>query len=215
MKVQLRDLPVHRAIELSNVFVREAVAGMPNRVILDSPADDPEAGEASAELDLHNDDDGNVYVRGRISGWFSLGCSRCIEPVRQVFREDLDATYRPAGTIPGGELEEDAGNGASGTGASGDRAGSRGGARGGGASDDDLGLELSDEELDLYSYEGESIDLEPLLREQLILAVPFAPLCREECKGLCPQCGIDRNQERCTCTPPIDPRLAALRDIKL
>jgi uncharacterized protein len=48
-----------------------------------------------------------------------------------------------------------------------------------------------------------------------VLAVPFAPLCREDCKGLCPQCGIDRNTGTCSCEPPIDPRLAALKGLKL
>jgi len=72
-----------------------------------------------------------------------------------------------------------------------------------------------DEDLDVFPYEGERVDLEPLLREQFVLAIPFAPLCTETCKGLCPQCGIDRNTASCTCEPPIDPRLAALRGLKI
>ena len=39
--------------------------------------------------------------------------------------------------------------------------------------------------------------------------------CREDCKGLCPQCGIDRNTDTCNCEKPIDPRLAALKGLKL
>ena len=54
-----------------------------------------------------------------------------------------------------------------------------------------------------------------MLREQFVLAVPFAPLCREDCKGLCPQCGIDLNTGTCACEKPVDPRLAALKGLKI
>jgi len=77
------------------------------------------------------------------------------------------------------------------------------------------GPEVRSEDLDVFPYDGEKIDLEPLLREQFVLAIPFAPLCSEECKGLCPQCGIDRNSGTCNCEKPIDPRLAALKGLKL
>ena len=59
------------------------------------------------------------------------------------------------------------------------------------------------------------IDLAPLVREQFVLAVPYAPLCREDCQGLCPQCGADKNVAPCTCTRPADPRFAALAGVKL
>jgi uncharacterized protein len=45
--------------------------------------------------------------------------------------------------------------------------------------------------------------------------VPFAPLCREDCQGLCAQCGVDKNVTTCTCVRPADPRFAALAAIKL
>jgi uncharacterized protein len=59
------------------------------------------------------------------------------------------------------------------------------------------------------------LGLEPLVREQFILAVPFAPLCKDDCLGLCPTCGIDKNVESCACEKPIDPRFAALQGLKL
>jgi uncharacterized protein len=77
------------------------------------------------------------------------------------------------------------------------------------------GVEVGAEDLDVFAYDGEKVDLEPLFREQFVLAIPFAPLCSETCKGLCPQCGIDRNLETCACEAPIDPRLAALKGLKL
>jgi uncharacterized protein len=77
------------------------------------------------------------------------------------------------------------------------------------------GAEVPAEDLDLFPFDGERVDLEPLFREQFVLAIPYAPLCREDCAGLCPQCGIDRNTGTCTCEKPIDPRLAALKGLKL
>jgi uncharacterized protein len=60
---------------------------------------------------------------------------------------------------------------------------------------------------------GERIDLEPLLAEELMVQLPYAPLCKEDCKGLCPKCGTNWNEQSCGCkTASIDPRLAALQD---
>jgi len=72
----------------------------------------------------------------------------------------------------------------------------------------------SAEDLDLSFYDGEEIDLSPAVREQLILALPTRPLCREDCRGLCSQCGANRNQVDCGCTQrPVDVRLAVLRNL--
>jgi uncharacterized protein len=43
------------------------------------------------------------------------------------------------------------------------------------------------------------IDLDPEIRDQIILDYPINPLCRQDCKGLCPKCGIDLNQVQCNC----------------
>ena len=67
------------------------------------------------------------------------------------------------------------------------------------------------EEGDTYPIEGDRIDLEPLTREALVLALPLAPLCSPDCKGLCPTCGADLNAGPCACTPASgDPRWSAL-----
>jgi uncharacterized protein len=66
------------------------------------------------------------------------------------------------------------------------------------AADDE---ELSPADLDLDYYTGEVVDLESLLREQIILMIPVKPLCDEVCKGLCPQCGANVNRETCHCRP--------------
>lgn len=65
-------------------------------------------------------------------------------------------------------------------------------------------------------FVGTEVDLEPVVREQILLAVPMRALCNEDCKGLCQVCGADRNVEDCGCDTHVpDPRWAALRNIKL
>lgn len=60
---------------------------------------------------------------------------------------------------------------------------------------------------------GDHLTLDEWVREALLLQVPFAPLCQEDCQGLCPECGINRNRESCDCqVENIDPRLAKLKE---
>ncbi len=63
---------------------------------------------------------------------------------------------------------------------------------------------------ELYPLEDDTIDLGPMVRDALVLELPMAPLCREDCAGLCPQCGADRNEGPCGCVAPRDPRWANL-----
>lgn len=75
--------------------------------------------------------------------------------------------------------------------------------------------ELQADELIFATYEGDSLDIEELAREQLLLALPLRQLCREDCKGLCPTCGADLNAQECECEQQeIDPRWAALAALK-
>jgi len=63
-------------------------------------------------------------------------------------------------------------------------------------------------------FDGEAIDVDEIVKEQIVLAVPTRMLCREDCKGICPECGADRNKGDCNCaTNDIDPRWAALKDL--
>lgn len=59
--------------------------------------------------------------------------------------------------------------------------------------------ELTPADLDRDFYTGETVNLESILREQVLLTLPLKPLCAETCKGLCPGCGADLNQETCQC----------------
>lgn len=65
--------------------------------------------------------------------------------------------------------------------------------------------EADEEEDEVYLYQGDHLDLVPMLREQVILAAPMQPLCREDCQGLCPQCGQNWNDRRCACPPEEGP----------
>jgi uncharacterized protein len=58
------------------------------------------------------------------------------------------------------------------------------------------------------------IDVEPMLRDAVVLSMPFSPLCRPDCKGLCPRCGGDRNLDECTCGPERDERWDVLSRIE-
>jgi uncharacterized protein len=76
--------------------------------------------------------------------------------------------------------------------------------------------ELSQPDLDMDYYSGEVVDLESLLREQIILMLPLKPLCDEACKGLCPRCGVDLNQETCHCqAEAVDSPFAHLAKLKI
>ena len=59
-----------------------------------------------------------------------------------------------------------------------------------------------------------TVDLRAAVREQWLLAAPLFALCREDCKGLCPRCGVDWNAGPCECPPETDSRWEALRTVR-
>lgn len=73
------------------------------------------------------------------------------------------------------------------------------------------------DEIDAEPFDGKTIDLDPVVREQVLLALPVSVVCKEDCKGLCPTCGADRNVQDCGHgkVKEVDARLAKLKDIKL
>ena len=77
--------------------------------------------------------------------------------------------------------------------------------------------ELALQDLDTFTHDGKQIDLEPLIREQLVLAIPIMPLCQADCEGICTSCGTNRNTERCDCeqvAPQANPWTEALGKLK-
>jgi uncharacterized protein len=74
---------------------------------------------------------------------------------------------------------------------------------------------VEDDDLSTAFYEDNVIDLGQLMQEQCYLAVPMKPLCKEDCRGLCPQCGTNFNTASCECrTSWVDPRLAVLEQLR-
>jgi uncharacterized protein len=74
--------------------------------------------------------------------------------------------------------------------------------------------EINEDDVGVSYYRDDVIDLLEVMREQFFLALPMKPLCREDCLGLCPVCGKNRNRESCDCQPAWeDPRLAPLKKL--
>lgn len=132
-----------------------------------------------------------LYLDGRIEGALDLECSRCLVRYRSPLREPFRLVLEPAGARVPSEPEAA-------------RELSR------------WGVCLADE-FEMGWFHGPEIDLRSLLRESVALAVPVQPLCREDCRGLCPRCGVDRNLETCECEAerPTSPfaALEALRSV--
>jgi uncharacterized protein len=75
-------------------------------------------------------------------------------------------------------------------------------------------IELTGDDLDLSTFDGEGIDVDELVTEELLLAVPDQILCSENCKGICATCGVDRNLTECGCdSQKVDPRWAGLKEL--
>lgn len=117
----------------------------------------------------------DLYLEGELDGALELECSRCLARYRHPLHEPFRLVLEPAGARVPSEPEA-----------------ARDLAR--------LGMCLG-EELELGWLQGPEIDLRAFLREVVALALPVQPLCREDCRGLCPRCGADRNVEPCRCRP--------------
>lgn len=75
-------------------------------------------------------------------------------------------------------------------------------------------VEIGAREADVGFYEGDGLELKEILRERVLLALPMQRVCREDCKGICPSCGQNRNEGACGCQPkPVDSRWAALKQL--
>jgi uncharacterized protein len=75
--------------------------------------------------------------------------------------------------------------------------------------------EVTEEDVGISVYQDREIDLRHLVRDEVFLEMPMQVLCTPACAGLCTTCGADQNAGACSCAPPIDIRLSALRRIKL
>ena len=131
-----------------------------------------------------------VRVEGHARVKVDAACGRCLAPVAVDLPVDFDLALVPAEEYQApARLEGDTGP-VAGT------------------------FELAAADEDTYS--GKVIDLDLIVREQIALALPSYPLCREGCKGLCSVCGTNLNEKECGCDRHVpDPRWAVLKNVKL
>jgi uncharacterized protein len=74
---------------------------------------------------------------------------------------------------------------------------------------------LDEGEAEIGFYQGSGIELGDILREHVLLSLPMQLVCSEDCRGICPTCGVNRNTGACRCeVPRVDDRWAALRELK-
>jgi uncharacterized protein len=75
-------------------------------------------------------------------------------------------------------------------------------------------VSIDEGEAEIGFYEGGGLELEEVLREQVLLALPMQRVCGDQCRGICPVCGANRNETACDCKEPaVDDRWAALRNL--
>ena len=142
-------------------------------------------------------------LKGRVTATLQLGCGRCLTPFPRPVDTTVDLSYIPE--RPPVVAAKDA---------VGAKDPVKGPAKGAKAPAVQEEVELQDEDLDTAYYRDHVLDLAEMLREQFYLALPMQPLCRPDCQGLCPSCGIDRNVETCQCkTEWVDPRLSVLKTL--
>lgn len=141
-----------------------------------------------------------VILKARVTSVMEVTCGRCLEPFTVPVAADVETRFVPPADFAKVTAET--------------------AARAGGLKAETLETEdaesvVDEDVLGLAEYRDETIDLGEVVREQLYLALPMKPLCQEDCKGLCPVCGVNRNRETCACQQEwVDPRMAALAEWK-
>lgn len=128
---------------------------------------------------------GEVRVAGHLSVLMEADCDRCLEPARCPIDGDFELYYRPVAEGYG----------------------------------EDVALvaldKLDKSEAEMGFYEGDGLELNDALREYVLLALPMQRICREDCKGICPVCGRNRNLSECDChAEAVDDRWAALKKLQ-
>ncbi|MCS6295137.1 MAG: DUF177 domain-containing protein [Nitrospira sp.] len=149
---------------------------------LEEPEDKFE-GPLAIQLEL-SEQEGRISVTGTLESTAIRQCVRCLADYSEPLVVSLYAEYLPQASVGAKSAPAEQGR--------------RPARRGAQPVEPE---EEADEEDELYWYQGDHLDLVPMLREQVILAAPMQPICREACLGLCPQCGQNLNERRCGCPP--------------
>ncbi|NMB10841.1 MAG: DUF177 domain-containing protein [Firmicutes bacterium] len=124
-------------------------------------------------------------VRGNVSTTIEANCSRCLRPIELEIKAQLDERFQKASHAREQEPIRDEQT-----------------------DEEDWGRE------DIQEFRGLTIHLDDVVLENLLVCLPIKPLCEEDCRGLCSQCGQDLNDGECDCiTDDIDPRMLQLRKL--
>ena len=127
-----------------------------------------------------------VEVEGRISTRVRLSCGRCLQSFEMPLESQFDLTYSQIEPAPGQ------------------------------GSSKDEEIELTARDMGIIHYQGDEINIEKEIQEQVVLALPLRALCSPDCKGLCPGCGTDLNTASCDCDrSPSGGKFDALKKLDL
>jgi uncharacterized protein len=132
-----------------------------------------------------------VRIAATAKAELSVPCGRCLSPVSLDVPVEFELTLVPAEQRLADEEADDGDKGP-------------------------VGGSFAPEQAEEETYSGKVIDLDPIVREQIVLALPGYPVCQDGCKGLCTVCGANLNERECGCDRHVpDPRWAGLKDLKL
>lgn len=133
-----------------------------------------------------------VRIGASAKAELTVACGRCLTPVSVDVPVDFELSLVPA------EADDES--------ARHEKDGNKG----------PVGGSFAANEAEEETYSGKVIDLDPIVREQIALALPSYPVCKDACKGLCPVCGANLNERDCGCDRHVpDPRWAGLKNVKL
>ncbi|RKH03903.1 DUF177 domain-containing protein [Corallococcus sp. CA053C] len=143
---------------------------------------------------------GGVLLQGSFTLNLTVPCKRCLTDVKMDLPVSFTINLVPESLARGDDFKDD------------DEKVMEKKERAQGESGGTFELNDTDEQV----FDGKKIDLDPIVREQVLLALPMSAVCRDDCQGLCSQCGQNLNDTKCGCSPKVsDPRLSPLMNIKL
>ena len=178
-------------------------------------ADADVTGRAPGHLSARLSRTGNeIVVRGRVKAPVATPCARCLAPAALDIDAELSLLLRPAPKAD-----------AHGHGHRRDDATRNGAAKSGAAKVKEPEYEFTAEEADVDTYDGETVELEPFIREAILLEMPNFPLCSEACPGIGPAASREDREggsstlvhgaaEEDEAAPGLDPRLAPLSALR-
>ena len=172
------ELPISREFVLSQNFIKTALEGITgySDMISDIANSPQTVGNIRILFNAH-DDNGAVFVTGEFQGWMSIPCTRCLGIARLSLDGAFDAMLLKR-TNAKRHIKPKV--------------------------DSEQDLEVNFDDLDIGFYEGKTVDIATIVRDHVVLSIPYILVCSDECQGLCQSCGINQNTETCLCVTMTD-----------